>query len=58
MVETTKKRVTVELTPEQHKDLKLISVQTGRTLKDLFAEAVDRIRADHRQEIETASGKV
>ena len=48
------KTVTLRLSPEQHRDLKLASFQAGKSLKDLLLDAAEHVRKQYAEEIEEA----
>lgn len=42
-----RKKLTVRLDHDQHKNLQLIAVTTGRTMNDIVAELIDTYVRDH-----------
>lgn len=50
------KTVTFRMSEEDHRNLKLLSALTGKSLKDLLQAGVDTVKKDYAKELKQAKG--
>ena len=50
MTENELKTLTLRISPEEHKKIKLLSVETGKSIKDLMMECLQRLVREYEEQ--------